>query len=163
MDILSHLSGLGIHFTIHEHEPFYTCEEGEDLYKTLEGGHSKNLFIRDRKGNQHTLIILESHKRLDLKTLGEQKGERFSFASEERLWKWLQVKPGSVSPFNLIFDEGNHVSVWVDEDLFAHEWVYYHPGRNDRTLQIKSEDLEKFLNSTGNEWAKLKLPVLVSE
>ncbi|MFT7184216.1 MAG: Ala-tRNA(Pro) deacylase, partial [Oceanicoccus sp.] len=120
MDILSKLEDLQIAYELHSHEPFFTCEQADAVYAELEGGHSKNLFIRDRKGKQHYLIVLESYKRLDLKGLGQEMSKRFSFASPERLLKWLKVTPGSVSPLNLIFDTENHVKVLVDEDLFKH-------------------------------------------
>jgi len=163
MEILEKLNELNIPFELFEHEPFRTCEDSRDFYKDREGGDSKNLFIRDRKGKQHYLIVLEAEKRLDIKAFSKEMDDRFSFASEERLMKWLNVKPGAVSPLNLLFDTENHVIVFIDEDLLKFDTLYYHPGRNDRTVKIARENLEKFLDLVGNKWSPITVPTVPSE
>jgi len=159
MDILETLTKLEIEFELFKHEAFRTCEDSRSFYEGREGGDSKNLFIRDRKGKQHYLIVLQADKRLDLKALSLMMGDRFSFASEERLWKWLKVKPGAVSPLNLIFDEENHVKVFIDKDLLKFDRLYYHPGTNTQTVALSKDDLIKYLDASGNEWSEFNVPV----
>lgn len=163
MKILSKLSELNIPYELFEHEPFFTCEDSESFYTGKDGGDSKNLFLRDRKGNQHYLVVLEAHKRLDLKAFSQSMDERFSFASPERLMKWLGVTPGAVSPLSLLHDEENHVIVYVDEDLLKFDWLYYHPGQNDQTVKLSREGFEKYLNSIGNEWESITVPTAPTE
>lgn len=158
--ILSKLNELGISYALFEHEPFFTCEDSRSFYEGREGGDSKNLFLRDRKGNQHYLVVLEANKRLDLKQFSEVVGEKLSFASPERLMKWLNVTPGAVSPLNLIYDESNHVIVYIDSDLLNFDELYYHPGQNDQTIKISTEGLKKYLNTMGNTWDAVEIPTL---
>lgn len=147
-----YLKNLTIEFTEYTHPPVHTCEEAEQYYQDVPGGQSKNLFLRNKKGSQHYLIIIESHKTVDLEKLRELLNEtKMGFASPERLHKYLQTTPGSVSPFGLIFDTEKHLKVIVDEDLFAHEQVHYHPNDNTKTILITTSDFKKFLESTGHE------------
>ena len=151
-DIYKILDDLGVTYEKHAHEPFFTCEQADKLYKRLDGGHSKNLFLRNRKGDKHYLVVLESKKRLDLRNFGEKIGEtKLSMASPERLEKHLGLTPGSVSRFGLINDENHEVRVVVDNDLLQYERLYYHPNVNTVTLGIAKDDFLKFLEWTGNE------------
>jgi Ala-tRNA(Pro) deacylase len=150
-DTYAILDTLGIAYEKFDHEPFFTCEQADVLYKTLEGGHSKNLFLRNNKGDAHYLVILQSDKRLDLKEFAGMVNEsKMSMASPERLLKYLGVTPGSVSPFGLINDADHCVKVFVDNDLLKYEKLYYHPNVNTQTLGISKEDFLKFLQWTSN-------------
>jgi Ala-tRNA(Pro) deacylase len=162
-NILAKLESLDIPFELFEHEPFFTCDDSRKFYEGREGGDSKNLFLRDRKGKQHYLVVLQADKRLDLKAFSQSMDERLSFGSPERLMKWLGVTPGAVSPLNLIHDEENHVIVYIDEDLLKYEDLYYHPGRNDQTVKLSSKDIQNYLEAIGNEWSKASLPTMKSE
>lgn len=150
-DVLAQLDQLGLSYVLHEHEPFFTCEDAEESYKKIPGGHSKNLFLRNRNGDQHYLFILESSKRADLKALAEQLGESpLGFASPERLQKHLGLTPGSVSPFGLIHDKDHHVIVLLDRSLLEYERLNYHPNINTATVEISREDFMKFLEWSTN-------------
>ncbi len=150
-DIYTFLGSLGIDYEKHDHPAVYTCEQADKYYSEDHGGRSKNLFLRNKKGNAHYLVILESKKRLNLKTLAYILDEdKLSFASEERMMKHLKITPGAVSPFALINNENNEVEVIVDEDLLQHEKLHYHPNVNTATLVLSSGDFVKFLASTGN-------------
>jgi Ala-tRNA(Pro) deacylase len=99
------LDKLDIPYVRHEHPPVYTVEEAEQHWENITGAHCKNLFLRNKKGNRHYLLVLDSSKRADLKTLEKQLGEdRLSFASPERLMRYLGLEVGAVSPFGLIND-----------------------------------------------------------
>jgi len=145
------LKKLDISFTRHEHPPVYTVEEAEKHWTSIAGAHCKNLFLRNKKGNRHYLVILEASKIADLKSLTKRLGEdRLSFASEERLMIYLGLETGAVSAFGLINDRENHVQVVIDEDLKQAEAVNFHPNVNTATVGISFADFEKYLAWCGN-------------
>ncbi len=150
-EVLTCLESLGIPYIRHEHPPVATVAEAERYWTGLRGAHCKNLFLRNNKGNRHYLVIAEASRRVDLKALTRTLGEdRLSFASAERLKKYLGLEAGSVSPFGLIHDTGQEVRVVVDAGLKAAEKVNFHPNVNTATLEISFGDFEKFLAGCGN-------------
>jgi Ala-tRNA(Pro) deacylase len=149
--VLDVLAELGISYNRHEHPPVFTVEEAEKQWTEIIGAHCKNLFLRNKKGNRHYLVILEASKVADLKTLNKLLGEdRLSFASENRLMKYLGLETGAVSAFGLINDKENHVKVIIDEDLKKAEAVNFHPNVNTATVGISFADFENFLAWCGN-------------
>jgi Ala-tRNA(Pro) deacylase len=145
------LEQLGIAFTRHEHPPVATAEEGEVQWKGIDAMHSKNLFLRNQKGNRHYLVIIAHSKRADLRAVADQIGDgKLSFASPERLMTHLGVTPGSVSPFGLINDPDHAVRVVLDRDFKAAARLSFHPNINTVTLTIAAADFTKFLESCGN-------------
>jgi Ala-tRNA(Pro) deacylase len=145
------LNDLGSPYDRHGHPPVYTVEEAEKQWTDIIGAHCKNLFLRNKKGNRHYLVILEASKAADLKSLNKLLGEdRLSFASEQRLMKYLALETGAVSVFGLINDKENHVKVVIDEDLRNAEAVNFHPNVNTATVGISFPDFEKFLAYCGN-------------
>jgi Ala-tRNA(Pro) deacylase len=145
------LDELGISYSRHEHPPVYTVEEAEKQWTEIVGAHCKNLFLRNKKGNRHYLVILEASKVADLKSLNRLLGEdRLSFASEQRLMKYLGLETGAVSAFGLINDGENRVNVVIDNDLKEAEAVNFHPNVNTATVGISFPDFEKFLVWCGN-------------
>jgi len=145
------LDELGISYNRHEHPPVYTVEEAEKQWTEITGAHCKNLFLRNKKGNRHYLVILEASKVADLKSLNKLLGEdRLSFASEKRLMRYLGLETGAVSVFGLINDREKHVKVVIDEDLKKVEAVNFHPNVNTATVGISFLDFEKFLTWCGN-------------
>jgi Ala-tRNA(Pro) deacylase len=151
-EVLDCLEALGIPYVRHAHPPVATVAEAERYWTALRGAHCKNLFLRNNKGNRHYLVIAEASRHIDLKTLTRTLGEdRLSFASPERLKRYLGLEPGSVSPFGLIHDMGKDVRVVVDAGLKAAEKLNFHPNVNTATLEIAFEDFEKFLSGRGNK------------
>ena len=156
--VLDALDGLGIRYIRHEHPPVATVEEAEKHWAGLKGTHCKNLFLRNYKGNRHYLVIAPVTRGVDLKRLNTLLAEdRLSFASPERLRRWLGLEPGSVSPFGLVNDETRHVQVVCDETLRSSSALGFHPNVNTATLEIAFADFEKFLASRGNavRWLEL--------
>ncbi len=153
------LDNIPVSYKKHEHPAVYTCEQANELCGDIPGGRSKNLFLRNRKGNQHYLLIAPAGKRTDLGALSKLAGEvHLGFASEKRLMKYLKLTPGSVSPFGLINDENHEVIVLVDNDLMQHKVLGFHPNVNTATLELTREDFKKFLASTGNEVRFIDIP-----
>ena len=145
------LEKLEISYTKHDHPPVYTVEEAEQHWENITGAHCKNLFLRNKKGKNHYLVVVESRKRVDLKALTKHLGEdRLSFASPERMMRYLGLEPGAVSPFGLINDRENAVVVVIDQDLKEASHVNFHPNVNTATLGITFADFEKFLSHCGN-------------
>ena len=149
--VLDVLRSLGIAWERHEHPPVFTVEQAEVHWREISGLHVKNLFLRNDRGNRHYLVVLAASKKVDLKALAKLLSEdRFSFASAERLKRWLGVDPGSVSVFSLINDEAKGVEVVLDEDLQTADRAAFHPNDNRVTLVVNSTDLARFLAWTGH-------------
>jgi Ala-tRNA(Pro) deacylase len=156
--VLETLEKLGIAYGRHEHPPVATVEEAEKYWGPIKGTHCKNLFLRNKRGNRHYLVIAAVDKAVDLKRLNAILGEdRLSFASPERLKRWLGLEPGAVSPFGLVNDATRQVDVICDESLKSSAGLGFHPNVNTATLEIALADFEKFLASCGNtvRWLKL--------
>ena len=151
-DIYRVLDGLGISYSVYEHEAAFTVEQADHLYGHLRGAHSKNLFLRNKKGNRHYLVVVESHRQVDIKSLRDALGEStLSFASPERLQKHLGLTPGSVTPFGLINDPEHAVRVILDDDLLHQEQLNFHPNVNTATLTLPREDFQRFLAHCGHQ------------
>lgn len=150
-DLLARLKTLGIETTTKDHAPVYTVEEARALRGEIPGGHCKNLFLKDDKGNIWLIVCLEEAA-IDLKTApGKIGSRRLSFGKPDLLREVLGVEPGSVTPFGLINDSQNRVNVVLDAEMMAHEFLNYHPLENTATTTIRSADLVAFIRSCGHE------------
>ena len=117
------LNKMGIKYEVVEHEPVHTMEDMDRLGLPEKGTLCKNLFLRDSKGKRHFLITADEKTKVDLKTLGRQLGAgNLSFASEERLEKYLGVKQGSVTPFALMNDTEHAVEFFIDKVWESIRW-----------------------------------------
>lgn len=148
------LTDLGISFQEFRHAAANTVEEARDIYAAVPGARVRNVFLRDKKGNRHFLVILPADKPFDPAVVRTKYDtSKLGGAMEYELEKYLGVKPGSVSPFALINDPEHLVEVVVDEDLMKEAQVHFHPpGDNTKSLVITTEDLKKFLNGIGAKW-----------
>lgn len=145
------LDRLGISYKCHEHPPVFTVEQAVLYWRDIEGAHCKNLFVRNKPGRRHYLIIAEHLKPVNLAALAKKLGDsRLSFASEERLLRYLGLHPGEVSPFGLLEDANHEVIVVVDAGLRKAGFVSFHPNVNTATITISYADFEKFLAWRGN-------------
>lgn len=145
--------GLGIDFEYYEHPPVPTVEEAAIYWKDLEATHCKNLFFRNHKGNRHYLVILEHRQELNIRDLEQRlKQGKLTFASPERLKKYLGLNPGSVTPFGLINDHTKHVHLFLDKNLANSIAISFHPCINTASLVVKYPDFVKFLNHCGNSY-----------
>jgi Ala-tRNA(Pro) deacylase len=146
------LDVLGIAHTTVKHPPLFTVEQSRALRGQIAGGHTKNLFLRDKK-NALYLVVAEEDAAIELKGLHRLLGAtgRFSFGSADLLREVLGVTPGAVTPFGAINDTEGRVTVVLDATLMAHETINCHPLVNTMTTSLKRGDLVKFLQSTGHE------------
>lgn len=144
------LRALGIAWAGYEHVPVFTVEEAAVVNASQPGGHTKNLFLKDKKGGLW-LVVLRDDFRLDLNGLSKQIGApRFSFGSGELLIATLGVPPGSVTPFSLMNDSQHKVRVVLDADMLKTEPLNFHPLRNDRTIAVSATDLLGFIADCGH-------------
>lgn len=157
--LLAYLSELGIAAETVEHEPVFTVAESRPIKARIPGAHSKNLFVKDKKG-RFFLITAKDETQIDLKRAHEALGAsgRLSFGSAEQLRALLGVEPGSVTPFAVINDKAGAVTMILDANLMAHERVNFHPLVNSMTTGVSREGLLAFLRATGHEPAILRLP-----
>lgn len=148
--VLDRLGSLGIPYERYEHPPIATAAEGDEHWKGIDAAHCKNLFLRNQKGDRHYLVIVAHSKRADLRAVANQIGDgKLSFASPERLMKYLGVTPGSVSPYALIHDSGRHVKLFLDRDLKDAARISFHPNINTATIVTTFDGFERFLASCG--------------
>jgi Ala-tRNA(Pro) deacylase len=158
IDLFVLLNSLGIAHLTHSHPQVFTVEEARHLRGSLPGGHTKNLFLKDRKGG-YWLVVAREELPVDLKQLSIVLGApRFSFGAEESLVEVLGVQPGSVTPFSVMNDRDRLVRVVLDEGMMALDPLNFHPLRNDRTTAISPTGLLQFLLATGHEPQVLALP-----
>ncbi|MDF2617328.1 MAG: prolyl-tRNA synthetase associated protein [Sedimentibacter sp.] len=154
------LEKLHIHYEKHDHPAVFTCREADIYTSGLKGVHTKNLFLRNKKGDKHYLVVMCEDKVLDVKAFGEIIHEKnISFASPERMMKYLKLTPGSVSLFGIINDTEHAVKVYIDEDIMKEEFINSHPNVNTSTLVIKVSDMIRFLEDSGNQYQTISLKI----
>ena len=149
-EIKTFLEEKKITFTWVEHKAVYTIEEMEELGLESMDEIAKNLFLRDQKGKRHFLVVVKGEKQVNLKELGEKLGTRLSFASEERLEKYMGLKKGSVTPLGVLNDETCAVEVFFDEDFFKMEKIGVHPNENTASVYLSPDDLLNIIRGHGN-------------
>jgi Ala-tRNA(Pro) deacylase len=157
-DLFAFLDSLGVAHTTKRHEPVFTVAESVALRDEIPGGHTKNLFVKDKKDN-YFLLTVEENATVDLKTVHTLIGgaSKVSFGRPEKLMEYLGVIPGAVTAFGVINDTDRQVKIIVDEDLMKDEIVNCHPLVNDATTSIASKDLLRFIEATGHEPLVLKV------
>ena len=132
-------------FDLHKHKPLFTVEDSKQLRGIINGGHSKNLFLKNKKNN-FFLISCEENEEIDLKLLSKLlRLGNVSFAKKEYLMKYLGIKPGSVSPYALLNDENNVVSFFLEKKLYENELINFHPLINNATITMKTNKFIKFM------------------
>jgi Ala-tRNA(Pro) deacylase len=149
--LFAYLDRLGIAHKTVRHPPLFTVEESRALRGQIPGGHTKNLFLRDKKGAAFLVVALEDAA-IELKSLHRRLGAsgRFSFGSAELMGELLGVEPGSVTPFAVMNDAAGRVTVVLDAAMLAHDVLNFHPLRNTATTTIARDGLVKFLEATGH-------------
>ena len=166
--VLNYLREHGIVFDNYNHPEGKTIEEAKRWWKDDGSVHCKNLFFRNHKGNKHYLVCFDCNHDLDihdlehrLKTALTAQGlpscGKLSFASAERMMRYLGLEPGSVSPFGLINDTEHHVHLFLDTNLQWAETLSFHPNDCRGTVVISRADFEKYLQCVGNEYEYIDL------
>jgi Ala-tRNA(Pro) deacylase len=160
-DLFAYLDDLSIKHQTIEHEATFTVEEGRHLKASMSGGHTKNLFMKD-KDDVIVLISAWCDSQLKLNQLHKLIGtRRLSFASAELMQDVLGVQPGSVTAFGLMNDRDHRARFIVDAALMAFETVNFHPLTNTATTAISSADLRKFTDATGHGLTEIDFSTLL--
>jgi Ala-tRNA(Pro) deacylase len=151
-ELFAYLDTLGIAHETITHPAVFTVEEARELRGAIAGGHTKNLFLRDKKGAAY-LVVAGENAAVELRGLHRLLGAsgRFSFGSAELLHELLGVAPGSVTPFAAINDKAGRVRVVIDAPLLKHEVLNFHPLVNTATTSVSRDGLFTFLRATGHE------------
>jgi Ala-tRNA(Pro) deacylase len=151
-ELFAYLDSLGIAHKSVSHQALFTVEESRALRGRIPGAHTKNLFLRDKKGTVFLVVALEDAA-IELRSLHRLLGAsgRFSFGSADLMRELIGVEPGSVTPFSVINDKGLRVTVVLDATMMAHPVLNFHPLANTATTTISREGLLKFLEATGHE------------
>lgn len=148
------LKKMNISYRKAEHPPMFSVEDMDNSDLKLWEGYkvSKNLFLRNAKGDKHYLVVTTIDKKADLKILAEEIGStRLSFASEQRLEKYFKVKPGSISTFCILNDTEKAVTVVFDNALIGEKHFALHPNENTATVYMDFADAERIVKEHGNE------------
>lgn len=166
--VLTYLTRHGIPYEVYHHPEGKTIEEAKRWWREDGSVHCKNIFLRNHKGKQHYLVsfhcahdlqihALEQLLKARLQAQGKASPGKLSFASAERMQKYLGLEPGSVSPFGLINDTENHVLFFMGESLQHADTLSFHPNDSRGTVVIARRDFERYLSLVGNTYEYLAL------
>ncbi|AJY47627.1 prolyl-tRNA synthetase associated domain-containing protein [Martelella endophytica] len=157
-ELFASLDALGISYENREHRAVFTVAEGGDLRDEIAGGHTKNLFVKDKK-SRYFMLTVEEHATVDLKQVHTLIGAsgRVSFGKPDAMMDFLGVEPGSVTALAAINDTECQVTFILDETLMEHAVINCHPLRNTATTSIGRDDLLRFIKATGHEPLVLKV------
>ena len=152
------LSELDIKYELYDHPPVPTVEDAIPYWDKIDATHCKNLFFRNHKGNRHYLVILKHNRKLNIKDLEQRlKQGKISFASPQRMERYLGLSGGSVSVFGLINDKENHVHLFLDDGLRSADKISFHPNENNATVVISDQSFIKFLDWSKNPYEFITL------
>ena len=156
--VYDYLDRAGIRYTYYDHPEAPSIEIARQYWHRDGSRHCKNLFFRNHKGNRHYLVVFDADRSLAIHDLEHRLRQgKLSFASEQRMERYLGLRPGSVSPFGLINDTENHVHLFLDKNLEREESLSFHPNDNTATVVIAREEFLRFLNGCGNSYEFVEL------
>ena len=156
--VLGYLDEKGFEYSWYTHPEAPTIEIARQYWKQDGSKHCKNLFFRNHKGNRHYLVVLDCERDLDIHDLEKRLHQgKLSFASPQRMEKYLGLQPGSVSPFGLINDTENHVHLFLDMNLNEQKSLSFHPNDNHATVVIETPEFMRYLNAVGNSYEFIEL------
>lgn len=151
-ELLNYLSESGFETKTVDHPPLFTVEDSQKLRGEIAGGHTKNLFLKDKKG-QYFLLTAQEDSVVNLKTLHKLLGgsSRFSFGSADKMVEYLGVTPGAVTALGVINDRDNNVKFAIDARLMDHDKINCHPLTNEATTTLPRDALISFATACGHE------------
>ncbi|MBE6196061.1 MAG: prolyl-tRNA synthetase associated domain-containing protein [Rikenellaceae bacterium] len=156
--VLKWLDEHGFQYEWYEHPASPTIEEAKQHWRQDGSKHCKNLFFRNHKGNRHYLVCFDCDQSLAIHDLEHRLHQgKLSFASEQRMERYLGLQPGSVSPFGLINDAEHHVHLFLDKNLEKEEYLSFHPNDCRATVVISRQEFERYLSMVGNTYEYLEL------
>jgi Ala-tRNA(Pro) deacylase len=150
--LLELLDRKNISYRRYDHAAVFTCDQADGVIPANEAAiHSKNLFLRDKRGRRHWLLVTTCEKPVDLKGVAKVlDADSLSLGSPERLWKYLGVTPGSVTILALMNDPDRQVELVIDREVWSGAPVRCHPLINTSTFVLERDQLQRFLDLTGH-------------
>lgn len=135
-----------IEYKEYPHVAVFTVAESTKIKETIPGLPTKNLFLKDQS-NRFFLVCMFAHTRLNLKKLKTQldANKKLTFASPEELKVHLNLTPGSVSIFGMIY--AKDVSLIIDKKIWEAEQSGFHPNVNTSTIVLSKNSLKTFIDS----------------
>lgn len=156
--VFDYLDQADIPYEWYEHPEAPTIEIARQHWRNDGSKHCKNLFFRNHKGNRHFLVVFDCDQQMAIHNLEHRLHQgKLSFASEQRMERYLGLRPGSVSPFGLINDTENHVHLFLDSTLKNQPSLSFHPNDNTATVVISREAFQRFLDICGNSYEYIDL------
>lgn len=156
--VFDYLDQADIPYEWYEHPEAPTIEIARQYWRNDGSKHCKNLFFRNHKGNRHFLVVFDCDQQMAIHDLEHRLHQgKLSFASEQRMERYLGLRPGSVSPFGLINDTENHVHLFLDSTLKNQPSLSFHPNDNTATVVISREAFQRFLDICGNSYEYINL------
>lgn len=157
--LLRYLKDYDIEYDRYDHPPVFTCQEARALVPDMQATETKNIFLRDRKGKRHFLLVVDYDSKVDLKALPPLlKTDKLSLGSAERLRSHLGVEPGAVSILALFYDKKLAVELYFDSAIARAEALRCHPMVNTATLAMKNSEIIRFLETTGHKLCVVDVP-----
>ena len=156
--VLAFLNANGLEHTHYTHPEAPTIEIARQYWQKDGSKHCKNLFFRNHKGNRHYLVCFDCDQDMAIHDMEHRLHQgKLSFASPQRMERYLGLEPGSVSPFGLINDEENHTHLFLDKNLEQAESLSFHPNDSRGTVVISREEFLRYLDAVGNSWEFIEL------
>ncbi|MEM8499186.1 MAG: prolyl-tRNA synthetase associated domain-containing protein [Pseudomonadota bacterium] len=160
MKAIKFLDTHNIRYQRFDHEAVFTCDEANEVIPDLGGARTKNLFLRNKKGKRHFLLVICEDKAIDLTELSKQlDSSRFSFGSAAQLNEYLGVEPGSVSLLSVLNDPDKNVELIVDADVWSASAVLCHPLVNTSTLVLKMDQLKSLMALLDRDVKVMEMPL----
>jgi|GEM_PF-6958771 len=142
----------------HDHHDDEHDDDDDDHDDHIPAAHPKCLFLENRDGRKHYLIITPKAKRLDMAKLAQQLGaRRLSFGSKKPLKEWLNATPGTLSPFSIVHDTQQKVTVILDQEVLQFQRLGFHPDDDTSTLVISPQGLTAFLSAASPSYSTMSL------
>ena len=158
--IIEYLGAEGIEFEVFDYkENFDNMQQCSQIANELSCNIFKNLFLQNRQGTEYFLLLMSANKKFRTADISKQIDKaRLSFGNDEKLYEYLGVKPGSITPLGLVFDQNHQVRVLIDEDLLNENYVGVHPLINNSIVKIRMSDiLEIVIRGTGHNYTTVKM------
>jgi len=157
--LVAYLNSGKFDFTLYEHPPVFTCEEAEIHLGHLDALGTKNLFLKEERGNRIFLVTVPDSKRVDLGKLRYVLGaERLTFGKPELLFECLGVQPGSVTTFGIANDRNEKVELFIDKEVMSASRIQAHPLRNNASLTFHPDQLLRFLSEQERKAQVIEVP-----
>lgn len=148
--VFKKLSELGIEVETIEHPPAWTTEEADAYIEGIDGVRTKTLFLTNKKKTAFYLLIMDDQQQLDMDKFRDLVGaNRVRMASADSLFQKMKLPPGMVSPFGLLLNEEQDISLYMDRAIESEERMSFHPNTNEKTIFLATKDLFRFCEEIG--------------